>query len=159
MKIFCGIACIGFLLATPIKLSAFVEPSSPPSLSLVDEQGQQHNISDADIAKLPQTTAKATDHGHAVEYSGVLLSALLQAQGVKLGKDLRGPRVASYLLLEADDGYRVVLAIGEVDPAGHGGQKWFSWRAKRMAPRCPTRRAPGASSSPTKSGPCVGFEC
>jgi hypothetical protein len=117
MKVFFGTALIAFLLAAPPKLPAFSEPSTPRSLSFVDEQGQQHNISDADITKLPQTTAKVTDHGRTAEYSGVLLSALLQAQGVKLGKDLRGPRVANYLLLEADDGYRVVLAIAEVDPA------------------------------------------
>jgi hypothetical protein len=34
-----------------------------------------------------------------------------------LGKELRGPRLANYLLVEATDDYRVVLAIAEVDPA------------------------------------------
>ena len=37
--------------------------------------------------------------------------------GLKLGQDLRGPALASYLLVEAADGYRAVFALPEIDPA------------------------------------------
>jgi hypothetical protein len=90
----------------------------PPSLSIVDEQGTEHTVSAADLAKLPRVTTKVTGHDiQPAEYGGVRLSELLQSKGVVLGKELRGPRVANYLLFEAEDGYRVVLALAEVDPA------------------------------------------
>jgi hypothetical protein len=92
--------------------------SPAPSLCVVDDHGKEHNISDADLEKLPRVKAKVTGHDNQpAEYEGVQLSELLQGLGITLGKDLRGPRIASYLLLEAQDGYRVVLAIAEVDPA------------------------------------------
>ena len=34
-----------------------------------------------------------------------------------LGKDLRGERMLTYLVVEAVDGYRVVFALPEIDPA------------------------------------------
>ncbi len=45
------------------------------------------------------------------------LTDVLEHCGVKLGKEVRGSRVASYVLVEAADKYRVVLAIAEVDAA------------------------------------------
>ena len=67
-----------------------------PTLSIVDEQGTEHVVSAADIEKLPRTKAKVTDSmDQTAEYEGVQLGELLAAQGVMLGKDLRGPRIAS----------------------------------------------------------------
>jgi hypothetical protein len=37
--------------------------------------------------------------------------------GVPLGKDLRGERMLTYLVVEAADGYRVVFALPEIAPA------------------------------------------
>ena len=37
--------------------------------------------------------------------------------GVVFGKELRGPRAAEVIILEAHDGYRVALALLEIDPA------------------------------------------
>jgi hypothetical protein len=113
-----GIALSGSLIWALLDAVALGAASEPPSFTVVDEQGTEHKISAADLAKLPRTKAKVTDReNRPAEYEGVQVSALLQAQGVVLGKELRGPRIASYLLFEADDGYRVVLAIAEVDPA------------------------------------------
>jgi len=36
---------------------------------------------------------------------------------VKLGEQLRGKRLAEYLVVEAADGYKAVFALPEVDPA------------------------------------------
>lgn len=88
------------------------------SLTVVDEQGQPHELTSADLAKLPRKTVTLPDEpGTTIEYQGVQLAEVLVHCGVKLGKEVRGPRVASYVLVEATDGYRVVLAIAEVDPA------------------------------------------
>jgi hypothetical protein len=87
-------------------------------LRFIDEYGKQSAISAAELEKLERISAKVTDRDNqAAEYQGVRLADLLQSRGVVLGRDLRGARVANYLLLEASDGYRVVLALAEVDPA------------------------------------------
>jgi len=41
----------------------------------------------------------------------------LEKAGVGLGETLKGKRMASCLLVEATDGYRVVIALPEIDPA------------------------------------------
>jgi hypothetical protein len=47
----------------------------------------------------------------------VAIVELLRLAGVPLGKDLRGERMLTYLVVEAADGYRVVFALPEIDPA------------------------------------------
>jgi len=41
---------------------------------------------------------------------------ILEKAGITLGESLRGKRLASSLLVEAADGYRVVIALPELDP-------------------------------------------
>jgi hypothetical protein len=41
----------------------------------------------------------------------------LEKGGIQFGDTLRGKRMASCLLVEAADGYRVVIALPEIDPA------------------------------------------
>jgi DMSO/TMAO reductase YedYZ molybdopterin-dependent catalytic subunit len=48
-------------------------------------------------------------------YEGVLLEELLRRAGVPQGENLRGPGMASYVLAEAADGYRVVFSLAELD--------------------------------------------
>jgi len=118
LTLFLGIGCSSFLASALRGDDGSAAPGAAPSLRLVDEQGTEHTISTVDLAKLPRVKAKVTDKDNQpAEYEGVQLADLLQAQGVVLGKELHGPRIANYLLLEASDGYFVVLAIGEVDPA------------------------------------------
>ena len=90
----------------------------PPILKFIDEQGIAHELTQSDFTKLPRSTAKVVNHGgKPAEYEGVALGPFLESQGVKLGKGLRGKRLAEYLLFEATDGYRVVLALAEADPS------------------------------------------
>lgn len=42
---------------------------------------------------------------------------MLEKGGITLGESLRGRRLSSCLLIEAADGYRVVIALPEIDPA------------------------------------------
>jgi hypothetical protein len=46
----------------------------------------------------------------------VAVATVLQEAGVTLGKELRGPRLANCLLVEAADGYRVAFSLAEIDP-------------------------------------------
>ncbi len=50
-------------------------------------------------------------------FEGVPLKAVLERAGVGFGEALKGKRMASCLLVEGADGYRVVIALPERDPA------------------------------------------
>ena len=50
-------------------------------------------------------------------YAGVLLRDILALAGVPLGEQLRGDRLALYVVVEASDKYRVVFALPEFDAA------------------------------------------
>jgi DMSO/TMAO reductase YedYZ molybdopterin-dependent catalytic subunit len=70
------------------------------------------------LAKFPRRTVQAKDHGgQEATFEGVPLVEVLKAAGVKFGTELRGPMLATYLLVEAADGYKVVFALPELDPA------------------------------------------
>jgi len=49
-------------------------------------------------------------------FSGVPVAKILEKAGITFGESLRGKRLASCLLVEAADGYRVVIALPELDP-------------------------------------------
>ena len=76
-------------------------------------------LSRTDLAALPQVKVSVTDHATKgqVTYEGVSLSSVLERAGVSLGESLKGKRLASCLLVEAADDYRVVIAFPELDPA------------------------------------------
>jgi DMSO/TMAO reductase YedYZ molybdopterin-dependent catalytic subunit len=80
------------------------------------ERPQQWTMDD--LAALPRREVRARDRdGKEATFAGVALVDLLRLAGVPLGQELRGPHLATYLLIEAADGYRVVFALPELDPA------------------------------------------
>jgi DMSO/TMAO reductase YedYZ molybdopterin-dependent catalytic subunit len=50
------------------------------------------------------------------KYEGVALEEILRTAGVPQGEALRGPAMATYVLAEAADSYRVVFSLAELDP-------------------------------------------
>jgi DMSO/TMAO reductase YedYZ molybdopterin-dependent catalytic subunit len=54
-------------------------------------------------------------------YSGVPLMDLLAPLGVPHGRTLMGKALADYIVATGSDGYKTVLALGEIDPAFHPG--------------------------------------
>jgi DMSO/TMAO reductase YedYZ molybdopterin-dependent catalytic subunit len=71
----------------------------------------------ADLKKMPRKTlAVVNPHDKKKEtYEGVLLEELLRKAGVPQGEKLRGSSMATYVLAEAEDGYRVVFSLAELD--------------------------------------------
>ncbi|HMD86851.1 MAG TPA: molybdopterin-dependent oxidoreductase [Terriglobia bacterium] len=69
-----------------------------------------------DLAAMPRTKVTAKEHDSTVTYEGVALTEILQKAGSPLGKEMRGKALASYVLVTARDGYRVVFALPELDP-------------------------------------------
>ncbi len=80
------------------------------------------HLTAAAIRNLPHAEVTATDghSGQKIAFRGVWLSELLTRAGVPLGEKLRGKELAAYILAEASDGYRVVLALAEGDPKTSG---------------------------------------
>jgi hypothetical protein len=78
----------------------------------------------AELKAMPRTTVSVhNEHAKADEtYSGVRLADLLAKMGVPLGKDFRGVALTYYIVASGSDGYQVVLALAEVDPAFHSGE-------------------------------------
>jgi DMSO/TMAO reductase YedYZ molybdopterin-dependent catalytic subunit len=71
----------------------------------------------ADLKSMPRKKLTVVNpHDKKTEsYEGVLLEELLHKAGVPQGENLRGASLASYILAEAADGYRVVFSLAEVD--------------------------------------------
>jgi hypothetical protein len=73
-------------------------------------------LSAADIGSLPHTTVKVSGPDGTKVFSGVLVATVLKKANVGSGQALKGKRLASCLIVEAADGYRVVIALPELDP-------------------------------------------
>jgi DMSO/TMAO reductase YedYZ molybdopterin-dependent catalytic subunit len=87
-------------------------------LSVGGEVPRPLKLTAPELTRLPRQTVRAKDRdGKEAAFEGVPLVAVLKEAGVKFGQDLRGPALATYLVVEAADGYRAVFALPELDPA------------------------------------------
>jgi hypothetical protein len=86
-------------------------------LAVQAEGGKQTVLTRADIEALPHVKVTTAVPGVSTTFEGVPLNVVLEKAGVGLGQTLRGKRMTSCLLVEAADGYRVVVALPELDPA------------------------------------------
>lgn len=103
------------LLASP---GLAQEPAAAPAatVAVTGDVPQSLTLTAADLARMPRTKAQMAGEGETVTYEGVALAELLRRAGAPTGDALRGKALASYVLLEARDGYQVVLSLGEIDP-------------------------------------------
>jgi hypothetical protein len=86
-------------------------------LTVQTENGKPTVLARGDIEALPRIKVTAPVSGTSTTFEGVALEAVLEKAGVEFGQTLKGKRLASCLLVEAADGYRVVIALPELDPA------------------------------------------
>jgi hypothetical protein len=116
-----GMICAMGLVATGKDASPSEKPASTTigddKLVVIDEASQSHSLSHDDFRQLTRQKVKATTHNGVAEYQGVSLVDLLKSVGVKFGDDLKGKRASTVAICDASDGYRVVLALLEIDPA------------------------------------------
>ena len=85
-------------------------------LTIETEGGKQTVLAKSDIDALPHIKVTTHDGDKSVTFEGAALKAVLEKAGVEFGHSMRGKRLASCLLVEAADGYRVVIALPEIDP-------------------------------------------
>jgi DMSO/TMAO reductase YedYZ molybdopterin-dependent catalytic subunit len=74
-------------------------------------------VTAADLKNMPRKTIRVENaHAKRTEvYEGVLVEDLLRKAGVPLGEQLRGQGMATYVLVQAADDYRVVFSLAELD--------------------------------------------
>jgi hypothetical protein len=85
-------------------------------LTIQPEAGKQTVLSRADIEALPHNKITTGAPDSPVTFDVVMLKSVLERAGITFDK-LSGKRLSSCLLVEAADGYRVVIALPELDPA------------------------------------------
>ena len=100
-------------------LSALSMPAAQAwaqQLTIQNDDGKQTVLSRADLEALPHVKVQATAHDVSATFEGVAVKAVLEKAGIAFGEGMRGKRLASCLLVEAADGYKVVIALPEMDP-------------------------------------------
>jgi hypothetical protein len=116
-----GLFAVFCAVSTAFNLPSAAQEASPSHdavLQIIGKVGRPLTLHDADLAALPRRRLTVTDeHGNRVTYEGVSVADLLHRAGAPLGKQLRGPQLALYVLVSAADGYRAVFALPEFDPA------------------------------------------
>lgn len=93
------------------------QQASTPQFKIGGAVSTPLTITAADLKAMPRETVKVRNgHNQKTEvYEGVSLEALLQKAGAPQGEALRGVLMATYVLVEAGDGYRVVFSLAELD--------------------------------------------
>jgi DMSO/TMAO reductase YedYZ molybdopterin-dependent catalytic subunit len=93
-------------------------PTSKITISVGGEVPRPLKLTTSELRRLSRQTVRTRDHeGREAEFAGIPLVEILKTAGVKFGQDLRGPALATYVVVESADGYRAVFALPELDPA------------------------------------------
>jgi DMSO/TMAO reductase YedYZ molybdopterin-dependent catalytic subunit len=112
-------AVVGLLLSAASNVCAQVAQATATAaeLRIGGEVSTPLVLSVADLKKMPRKTLSVVNpHDNKTEkYEGVLLEELLKRAGVAQGEKLRGALMATYVIAEAEDGYRVVFSLAELD--------------------------------------------
>ena len=111
-----------FLILSASAVPASAQTADKGTLA-VTVLGKKSTLRAEDLKALPRKTVTIHNpHANADEtYEGVLLSDVLAKFGAPLGKDLRGPALANYVVAIGSDNYKAVYALAEVDPSFHPG--------------------------------------
>jgi hypothetical protein len=103
--------------------SAGASEQPAATLTIVGTGGLRGVFTPESLREYPQQTVTIFDHhtNKQETYGGVPLIDLLAKLGVAHGKDLMGKALGQYVVATGSDGYRSVVALGEVDPEFHPG--------------------------------------
>lgn len=123
-------AAFGLLTSLGTPALSQAAPAESGRLAVTGAVERPLDLQVSDLEKMPHIRVEVKDHdGKLTAYEGVLLADVLRSAGAALGEKLRGPNVASYVLAEAKDGYRVVFALPELDPAFNDSKVLIAYSA------------------------------
>jgi DMSO/TMAO reductase YedYZ molybdopterin-dependent catalytic subunit len=81
----------------------------------IEVRGLDGVVQQIALTGLPTQQVAVRENLFKHEYGGVLLRDVLTKAGVQMGEHLRGPAMRRYAVAVGKDGYRVVIALPEVD--------------------------------------------
>ena len=141
-------------LAPPDLIAVQGPPTTSATLGVTGDVQKALSLSPDELRAMPRKRVEVKDEdGRTVAYDGVLVGEILKRAGAKLGSELRGNAVATYVVASASDGSQVVFSLAELDPAFTGsevivadtidGKPLFAYQGplRIMAPQ---RHTPGA---------------
>lgn len=109
---------IVFIAATGIARGAEPQPTESVLLRVEPAAGQPLQLSPELWNALPHLSVTAVEHdGERATFEGVPVAEVLRLAGAPLGAELRGQNLRTYIVARAADGYAVVFALAEFDPA------------------------------------------
>ncbi|OKS86796.1 molybdopterin-dependent oxidoreductase [Mucilaginibacter polytrichastri] len=107
-----------FALAITLAFITLLAKAQTAEVAIGGDVTQPYKINAATFAGMKQATAKVTaNDGREHTYSGVSLYEILTQADAIPNKQLRGKSLTKYVLISAADGYQVVIALPEIDPA------------------------------------------
>src|SRR5262245_916944 len=119
------IAGVAALLSFGVPDVVAAQATTPASgtLKVTGEVRTPLSLSPDELKAMPRKRVEVKDEdGKTVTYEGVLVGEILKRAGAKLGSDMRGDAVASYVVASASDGYQVVFSLAELDPVFTGSE-------------------------------------
>jgi len=111
------LACLILALLSPLPALQAQTAAPAPELKITGAVSSPLTLTQADLKKLPRKTLTVVNpHNKKSEvYEGVPLEELLRRADVVQGEKLKGPALAMCVVAEAEDGYRVVFSLAELD--------------------------------------------
>jgi DMSO/TMAO reductase YedYZ molybdopterin-dependent catalytic subunit len=107
-------------IALPLAPRSIAQTAAPPAaqLTIGGAVTTPLLLAPAELKAMPRQTLRVLNpHDNKTEvYEGVPLQELLRKAGAAQGEKVRGDVLATYVLAEAEDGYRVVFSLAELDP-------------------------------------------
>jgi len=116
----CWVARYYSILAVLLGLLPAFGAHSENTETLLTIKQRESVLGTFSLTKLETLPAAAVtledDSGQSSHYIGVPIANVLQSVGVTLGKSVRGPRLAEFIIVRAADGYRALFSLAEIDP-------------------------------------------
>lgn len=112
------------LLTTPLCATVLCNPAfgqttpATARLSIGGDVPTPLSLTLDDLRHQPRTTLNATNEHQATAkevYDGVSLATLLKQAGAPQASQIKGPALATYIIAEGSDGYRVIFSLAETD--------------------------------------------
>jgi len=132
-----------FALVTAFIVGAGVlaAAGSEPVVRVPGDIPHPQSYSLEELQKLPVTKVTARDHdGTEAEYTDVTVEELLLRAGAPLGSRLRGPALATAVVVHAAGRYQAVFSLAELDSGVMEHKVLLAWRRNNE----PLPAAPGA---------------
>ena len=95
---------------------AVCAPASAQTITL-SRGARSETVTAAQFAAMPRASAHVVQHDQPHDFEGVSLAALLAKVGVDVAKPMSGRELAAAIRVTAADGYQVVIALPDIDPA------------------------------------------